>query len=81
MTFLVSSCVTGLYVFCRALQQLHVVHRNYWRVLPTSLAMGVGDVALVLIMVKADTLTIGLANGVGGAVGCYAAMWLHRKMG
>ena len=80
-TFVLSAIVTALYVACRALQQLHVVHGQYWRILPTSLLMGVGDVALVLMMVKSDTLLIGLSNGVGGAFGCLAAMYLHKRMG
>lgn len=79
--YLLSATVTAVYVFCRALQQLNVVHQKYWRILPVSLLMGVGDVALVLMMVKADTLLIGLSNGIGGALGCFAAMALHRRMG
>lgn len=79
--FVLSACITALYVACRAFQQLNVIHGCYARILPTSLAMGVGDVALILLMVKADTLWIGVANGLGGAVGCIAAMQLHQRMG
>ena len=81
VTFFISAVVTAVYVFARALQQLNVVHQKYWRIPFVSLAMGVGDVALVLLMVKADTLWIGVSNGVGGVVGCYAAMYLHKRMG
>ena len=80
-TFVLSAIVTAVYVFCRAWQQLNVVHQKYWRIPLVSLLMGVGDVALVLIMVKADTLFIGISNGIGGALGCYAAMYLHKRMG
>ena len=80
-TFIISSIVTALYVACRSFQQLNVIHSKYWRVLPTSLAMGVGDVALIYLMVRADTLWIGVWNGVGGAIGCLAAIYLHKRMG
>ena len=80
-TFVLSAVVTAFYVAARAMQQLNVVHGKYWRVLPVSLLMGVGDVALVLMMVRADTLLIGLSNGIGGAIGCLAAMYLHKRMG
>lgn len=80
-TFLLSAIVTGLYVSLRTFQQINVIHRKYWRVFPTSLAMGVGDVLLILMIVRADTWLIGLTNGLGGALGCYGAMWLHKRMG
>ena len=81
VTYFISACVTAAYVFCRALQQLQVVHGKYWRILPVSLLMGVGDVSLVLIMVKMDSLWIGVTNGIGGALGCLGAMWLHKRIG
>lgn len=80
-TFILSAFLTAIYVGLRSLQQLNVVHAKYWRILPTSLAMGIGDVALILIMVRADTLWIGVVNGLGGAIGCLAAIYLHKRMG
>ena len=80
-TFVLSGCVTAIYVFLRAYQQLNVVHQCYRRVLPTSLAMGLIDVGLILIIVKADTLWLGVVNGIGGATGCMLAMYLHKRMG
>lgn len=78
--FAVSAAITFAYVFLRAFQQLNVVGGHYWRVLPTSLAMGIGDVVLVLLIVKTDSLWIGLTNGVGGAAGCMLAMYLNRRL-
>lgn len=78
--FLLSAVVTFAYVFLRAFQQLNVVGGHYWRVLPTSLAMGVGDVVLILLVVKTDSLLIGLTNGVGGAAGCVLAMYLSGRL-
>ena len=80
-TFFLSAVVTAFYVALRSLQQLHVVNGQYWRVLPTSLLMGVSDVAIILLIVRADNLLIGFTNGIGGAIGCLAAMYLHKRMG
>lgn len=77
--FFISALVTFAYVFLRAFQQLNVVNGHYWRVPLTSLAMGVGDVVLVVIIVKTDTLWIGVTNGIGGALGCFLAMYINSK--
>lgn len=77
--FLLSAFVTFAYVFLRAFQQLNVVHGHYWRVPLTSIAMGVGDVLLVVFIVKADSILIGVTNGIGGAAGCVLAMWISAR--
>jgi hypothetical protein len=78
--FILSAIACFAYVFLRALQQLNVVHNHYWRILPVSLLMGVGDAILILLIVKSDTIWIGLTNGIGGALGCYLAMWVNRRL-
>ena len=80
-TFVVSALVTAAYVSLRTMQQLNIIHQCYWRIPFVSIAMGVGDVALILMMVRADTLAIGVTNGIGGAVGCLVAIYLHKRMG
>lgn len=78
-TFFISAIATFAYVFLRAMQQLNVVHGHYWRILPTSVGMGIGDVVLILLIVKADTLWIGISNGLAGACGCYLAIYLTKR--
>lgn len=78
--FLVSAVVTFAYVFLRAFQQLNVVGAHYWRIPFTSIAMGVGDVLLIVLVVKADTLWIGVTNGVGGTLGCFLAIYLNKRL-
>ena len=78
--FLVSAVATFLYVFLRAFQQINVIQHHYWRIVPTSLGMGIGDVVLILLIVKADTLWIGVSNGVAGALGCYMAIYLTKRL-
>lgn len=78
--FLVSAAVSFLYVFTRAFQQLNVVGGHYWRVLPTSIVMSVGDVVLVLLVVHTQSLWMGVTNGVAGACGCWLAMYTNKRM-
>jgi len=77
--FLLSALVTFAYVFMRAFQQLNVVGGHYWRVPLFSVAMGVGDVLLVMFIVKADSLWLGVVNGIGGGLGCVFAMYINSK--
>lgn len=77
---LISMGATFLYVMFRALQQLNVVHGHYIRIIPTSFAMGIGDVVLVLLIVKTQSLWMGITNGIGGTLGCYAAMYLTKRL-
>lgn len=77
--FLVSAAATFIYVGLRAFQQLNVMGGHYWRVLPTSLFMGIGDVVLVLLIVRTDTLWIGVTNGIAAGAGCCLAMYLNHR--
>jgi hypothetical protein len=77
---LLSMGATFVYVMLRALQQLNVVHGYYFRIIPTSLGMGFGDVLLVVLIIKTQTLWMGLTNGIAGACGCYAAMYLTKRL-
>jgi hypothetical protein len=77
---LLSMGATFLYVMLRALQQLNVVHGYYFRIIPVSLGMGFGDVLLVVLIIKTQTVWLGLTNGVAGALGCYAAMYLTKRL-
>lgn len=70
--------VAFAYVFLRAFQQLNVVHKNYVMVMPTSILMSIGDVLTVMLIVKVDTLWMGVSNGVAAGLGCYAAMWFSN---
>lgn len=45
-----------------------------------AIAMGVGDVLLVVLIVKADTLWLGVTNGIGGTLGCFLAIYLNKRL-
>lgn len=80
MTFLASFLASMLYVAAKALQQLNVVHGLRAWVMPLSLVMGVLEVGIVLLVVKADTLLLGLVNGLGAGFGALLAMRFHQRV-
>jgi len=77
--FLSSALASFVYVFLRAVQQLNVQGGHYYAVVPVSMAMGVGDVLLITLTIKADSLWLGVSNGVAAGLGCVLAMWLNSK--
>lgn len=77
---LVSALASFAYVFTRAFQQLNVTGGHYWRVIPTSVFMGLGDVILILLVVKTDTIWIGVSNGLAAGLGCILAMYVNKRM-
>jgi hypothetical protein len=80
MTYvLVSALASFIYVFLRAWQQINVQGRHYQWVVPTSVAMGIGDVVLILLIVKTDSLWMGVSNGLAAGLGCVGAMKLADR--
>ena len=69
--------VNFIYVFLRAMQQLNVVNRNYGWVMPMSLGMGLCEVATVLLVVRTNSLLMGLVVGIGAGLGAMLAMKVH----
>lgn len=80
MIFIISAFATFAYVFLRSLQQLNVVHNQYAWVVPTSVAMCTIDVGVILLIVKADSILLGVTNGFGAGFGALSGMWLHNKL-
>lgn len=78
MIYLSAFLASTVYVFLRAFQQQSVVRGNYWLVTPASMAMGWCDVYLIFHIAKTGGW-IWLATGAGGALGCMAGMYLHRR--
>lgn len=78
MIYLQAFFTSLIYVFLRAFQQQTVVSGRYWLVTPVSMAMGWCDVFLIVHIAKTGGW-IWLATGAGGAIGCMAGMYLHRR--
>lgn len=67
------------FVALKSWQQLNVQHdRRAW-VMPTSLAMAVFEVAIVVNIARTDSLWLALPIGFGAGCGCLLAMELHRR--
>lgn len=80
MEWLTAAAVSFIYIFLKAIQQLNVVHFQYRWVMPASLAMGVCEATVIVLIVKADSILMGLVTGVGAGLGAMSAMRLHRYL-
>lgn len=76
---LLSGGLSAVYVFLKANQLINVVHMRFRWVMPLSVAMGLCEVAIVLMVVRADSLWLGVMNGLCAGTGATLAMYLHRR--
>lgn len=79
--------ITFFYVFAKAFQQRNVVFDKFWSIPVLSYVMaycelaGLGVGVLDIATNGWDRLIIlGFAHGTGGTLGCWLAMWLHKKV-
>jgi hypothetical protein len=91
MTELVAGVVYFFSVFAKAFQQRNVAFVNYKLILPTSYLLSVTDVAwiglttyqVVEVMDASQPMwrlvTLAVAIGTGGGLGCLASMWIHHR--
>jgi hypothetical protein len=79
MTWAAAFGLNFVYIFLKAIQQLNVVHNQFRWVVPTSILMGVCEVGIVLLVVRVDSLYIGIINGIGAGLGAVTAIITHRK--
>lgn len=69
------------YIGLKSMQQLHVVHKQYWWIPPTSLLMALCEVYIV--RTTAHTTEFGwlvLCIGLGGGLGSVCATYLHDRV-
>ena len=72
--------ITLAYIALKAFQQLNVQHDRYWWVPPCTFGMAVCEVVSITSVVKADTLWAIAPIAVGGTIGCWFAMWFHKRL-
>jgi len=80
MTYLLAFLSSFIFVGLKSWQQLNVVHRKYWWILPTSLAMALCEVYVVSTIAKTGWGLVALAIGFGAGLGAILATWLHSHM-
>lgn len=79
MTYLPIALASFIFVALKAFQQLNVMHdRTKW-VLPTSMFMALMEVSIIFGAIS-NGWRAAIPMGIGGGLGCLAAMNLHRRM-
>ena len=68
------------FIALRAFQQLNVQHDRYLWVPPTTACMAVVEVLTITTVVKSGTLYAAVPMALGGVLGCWFSMYLHRRM-
>ncbi len=68
------------YVGLKSTQQLNVVHRQYWWIVPTSFAMAALEVFVVASMAKHGWGWLVFWVGLGSGLGSISATWIHSKV-
>lgn len=79
-TYFAAFVASFIFVGLRSWQQLNVVHKKYWWILPTSYAMAAVEVFLVSAMAKNGWGMIVLFIGGGGGLGSMTATYLHGRL-
>lgn len=69
-----------LFVFLKSFQQLNVVDKQYWFILPTSFFMAACEVYVVATTAKNGWGAIVLFIGLGGGLGSMLSVWIHDKI-
>lgn len=67
------------FIFLKSWQQLNVVRRMYWWILPTSMLMAVCEVYVIATVAKFGWGWLVMWVGLGGGLGSTAATWLHHR--
>jgi len=68
------------FIALRAFQQLNVQHDRYLWVPPTTAMMALCEVASITTILKNPTLWAAVPMALGGVLGCWFSMYLHRRM-
>jgi NAD/NADP transhydrogenase beta subunit len=79
MMYALAFASSFFFVGLKSTQQLNVVHKAYWWILPTSMLMAVCEVYVVATVAKNGFGWIVLAIGFGAGLGAMLATWLHSK--
>lgn len=66
-------------VALKALQQLNVIFKAYWLVIPTSLGLFSFEVYALSNVIFNLQAPVIFAGGLGAGLGCMTSMYLHKK--
>lgn len=67
------------FIFLKSWQQLNVVRKMYWWILPTSMLMAVCEVYVIASVAKFGWGWLVFWVGLGGGLGSTLATWMHHR--
>lgn len=73
-------CVSFIYIFVKAFQQLNVMKAEYMWMVPTSVIMAACEVFIIGTAALSQQWWIFLPIGVGGGTGCMLSVYVHSKL-
>lgn len=80
MIYLLAFFTSFLNIGLRSFQQLNVMHKKYWWILPTSMFMACCEAIILINVVHQGLGWIVLAIGCGGGLGSICSTYLHSKL-
>lgn len=80
MMYFTLFCTSLCFIALRAFQQLNVQHDRYLWVPPTTACMAIAEVLTITTVVKSGSLFAAIPMALGGILGCWFSMALHKRM-
>ena len=80
MTYILLFLSSMVFIAMRAFQQLNVQHDRYLWVPPVTAMMALSEVLTITGIVKISSLWAAVPLTLGGVLGCWFSMWLHKRM-
>lgn len=78
--YFLSFAASFVFIFLKSWQQLNVVHKQYWWIVPTSMCMAVMEVAVIANVAKYGWGWLCVSVGLGGGLGSLCSTYLHDKL-
>jgi hypothetical protein len=78
ISYVLAFVVMFVFIFLKAVQQIQVIRKEYKWILSVSTGMGLCEVSMVLLVVRTDSLLMGICTGVAGGLGCLLAMRMKK---
>lgn len=87
MNELIIFSIAILFIFAKAFQQRNVIHNNWWWIPVFSFTMSfleLGALSLGIMDIANNgwhrLISLGIAQGAGGTIGCWLAMYTHNRL-
>lgn len=78
--YLLAFGASFFFVGLKSWQQLNVVHKKYWWILPTSWAMASAEVYIVATVARSGWGWLVFWIGLGSGLGAIAATYVHGRI-